>query len=187
MEKEEWRPIVSCMGYYEVSSIGRIRNVPRPTNGKGGSVYKKKQKICVLVPDSYGYIRKCLSINNKKIFLAVHRCVAEAFIPNPENKPCVNHINGIKNDNRVENLEWCTYSENSIHAFKTGLKVATRLEYESYSSNKKCVQMDSEFNVVNTFMSRRFASRATGIPHQNISYAINGKYEKAGGYYWGDE
>ena len=69
-----------------------------------------------------GYERVALSNNNQRKFFPVHRLVAIAFIPNPKNKPCINHKNGVKTDNRVENLEWCTYSENSLHAYATELE-----------------------------------------------------------------
>jgi len=92
---------------YEVSNLGNIRSYRIYKNGK-----LLKHRI------SNGYNRVMLNKKNKM----VHRLLAQAFIPNPENKPCINHINGIRNDNRVENLEWVTISENNKHAYDTGLK-----------------------------------------------------------------
>ena len=106
---EEWRVVKNNSNFY-ISSNGRIYN-------------KRTKRIIGKKPkDSSKYIRVNLYKNGKNNYFQLHRLVAEAFIPNPENKPFINHINGIKTDNRVENLEWCTKSENAIHAFKTGLE-----------------------------------------------------------------
>lgn len=89
---------------------------------KDGVVFSKKtNKHLKPRITKLGYARVALYNNNKPKDFSVHRLVAQAFIPNPENKPCINHINGIKTDNRVENLEWCTYSENTLHGYRTGL------------------------------------------------------------------
>lgn len=90
---------------------------------KEGRVWnsKGKEKSQHLSRDGYPCVM--LWKDNKGTFKTVHRFVAQAFIPNPENKPCVNHIDGDKANNKVENLEWVTYSENTIHAFETGLKI----------------------------------------------------------------
>lgn len=181
--EEFWKPILES-SKYEVSSLGNIRSIDKVSiNARTPNliIHGKVSKLCLTC---HGYYRKTIFVDGKKHNLMPHRAVAQAFIPNPENKPCVNHINGVKTDNRVENLEWCTYSENTIHAYATGLKFAKRQEYSSYVTNVGCIQLDSDGNIINTFISRRDASRITGIPHQNISYAINGKYKKAGGYFW---
>lgn len=113
-----------------VSNLGRVKSVTREhigTNGKLIVIYGIIRK-CNL--DFRGYPKVSLKKPTEKIkkTFSVHRLVAIAFIPNPDNKPEVNHINGIRNDNRVENLEWATHLENMQHAKRTGLFIncATR-------------------------------------------------------------
>ena len=105
MEEEIWKPIKEFEGYYEVSNIGRVRSLNYKRTGK--------EKILKNIEDYKGYLEVGLTKNGKRKQFKVHRLVAEAFIPNPENKPCIDHINTVKSDNRVENLRWVTYKENS--------------------------------------------------------------------------
>lgn len=100
--------------YYFISNLGNIKTV----NWKNTS----KESILKLTKDSKGYLKVGLMINGKLKTFRVHRLVAFAFIPNPENKSQINHINAIKTDNRVENLEWCTNRENSIHQRSLGIQ-----------------------------------------------------------------
>ena len=118
MTTEIWKPIPNCDGYF-VSSFGRFKNAEgeiKQPHGKAG--YKQ------------------INLRPYGVFY-VHRLVATAFIPNPENKSQVNHINGIKNDNHAENLEWVTASENIQHAYRTGLKVCTSEVRKAISNGLK--------------------------------------------------
>lgn len=117
-----WVPIVGYEGLYEVSSQGDVRSIDRLETTKGN--YLKKRRGVSLKPGKVrGYNRVSLCKNGCIKQISVHRLVAEAFIPNPDNKPCINHKNAIKSDNRVENLEWCTHSENTLHAIENGLYI----------------------------------------------------------------
>lgn len=126
MKQEQWLPLVDFEGLYEVSDQGRIRTVPREYSDNSGFIkvsYIRKVPLryLSLTPARCGYIMIGLSTHDKsKVKRMVHRLVANTFIPNPSNKKEVNHINGNKHDNRVENLEWCTPKENIQHSVKIG-------------------------------------------------------------------
>ena len=123
MIEELWKDIKDYEGMYKISNIGRVRSVERYVNSyksKNGKALRKG-KIKKQLPNQKGYMRVTLSKNNKSKTHTVHRLVAEHFIDSIENKLCVNHISGIKTDNRVCNLEWCTHQENMIHASNNGL------------------------------------------------------------------
>lgn len=119
--QEIWRNIAGYEGLYQVSNLGRVKSLPRMKINKLIGKHFVKEKIMKLHLSSSGYLSVGLTKNGKQVGYRVHRLVAQAFIPNLNNKEEVNHINGVKVDNRVENLEWCTSSENTIHAMRTGL------------------------------------------------------------------
>ncbi len=122
-----------------------------------------------------GYMRVCISIKNKERIVSVHRLVAIAYVPNPSNYPQVNHINGVKSDNRAENLEWCTGQQNQIHAVNTGLKKSgssvynAKLKGEDFGKIKK---LKSEG------LSQNKIAKIIGISSQCMSDFFSGKTYK---------
>lgn len=156
---------------------------------KNGNIFSKlsnkKRKIVTL---KSGYDTIVLRKNGKYFCKYIHRLIAENFIPNPENKPCVNHINGIKNDNRFENLEWNTISENMQHSYdflnrKASRKLLGRNGYLSPIGKPVC-QISPDGFFINEFGSIREASRKTLTPKSTILKCISNKTKYAGGYIW---
>ena len=144
-----------------------------------GEVYSLRKNRTISPKVNHdGYLRVQLWSANQCEFVAIHRLIAETFLPNPDNKPFVNHIDGDKANNTVENLEWCTQKENIAHAWKNGLS-----HRHLNTSGIAVRQIDSEKNIVGEFQSMMEAERVTEIPHSNISQSIlrNGT---AGGYRW---
>lgn len=124
---ETWKAIKGFEKQYEVSNIGNVRSIDRIVKHYvEGATRKYKGTPKNIRLNDKGYYRCNLKNDGKRFDFLVHRLVAEAFIPNIDNKPVINHKNGIKTDNRVENLEWCTVSENVIHATRTRL-IKTKL------------------------------------------------------------
>lgn len=116
MGKEEWKDIEWYEWLYHVSNTGNIKSL-YTVSVRRGVPYRKKEKVLKWLPDKDWYLSCLLYKERGKRRLKIHRLVAGAFIPNLENKPQVNHKNWIKTDNSVENLEWCTHSENQLHRF----------------------------------------------------------------------
>lgn len=185
--EEVWKPIVGYEGLYEISSLGNIASTRRKVANytKNGEKYFqiRNGKLLSIHDDGHGYMHTKLSKNGKRYNVKVHRLVAEAFIPNPTSLREVNHKNGNKKDNRVENLEWVSPSSNCLHAAyilcNTKPKPKAVICVETGKVYRSCMD----------------AQRDTGIFNNAISDAARLKEKKdrrgykyitqtAGGYHW---
>lgn len=182
---EEWRPVRGYKGYYEVSSLGRVRSLPRKTRF-GARTLVTKERILRPVA-SHGYLYVVLSKKNKHRQTAVHRLVADAFIPNYDNLPSVNHKDEDKSNNRVSNLEWCTPRYNNLYS--------NVHQYGVEACRIPVIQETKDGEFVARYSSIAEASRATGIRHSSIDACVIGRKIKdgkghyytprtAGGYKW---
>lgn len=144
--------------HYQVSSEGRVKSL---------------RKNIILKPsirsDGYKFLNVSGYLHRRT--WKVHQLVAKTFLPNPENKPCVNHKNGIKTDNRVENLEWCTYQENTIHAFRVLKRNPTRHFGEKNKSSKKVKCLKTGL----VYCSIRAAAASVGLNGCTLSAMLNGR------------
>lgn len=125
--KEIWKDIKNYEGLYQISNLGRVKSLKKYVNHSGNSKRVVNEKILKPVIDNTKYFVVSLWKDNKHTRPHIHRLVAETFISNLENKPHINHIDGNKLNNSVNNLEWCTPKENIIHAYKIGLNKNNRI------------------------------------------------------------
>lgn len=164
MKTETWKPITDYVGLYEVSSEGRVRNV------KTGKILKPKN-------NRRGYLFVGLHKNGAVKNRYIHRLVAQAFIPNPNKLPEVNHKDEIKANNNLDNLEWVSHRDNSNYG--------KRNERISKSMSKPIVQIDlSTGLIIKTYPSTTIATRVTGINYDTISRAARGIIKSAGRFGW---
>lgn len=181
-EYENWKDIVGYEGAYQVSNTGFVRSMDRVVVVKSISKYRqhirviKGRKLKFSVIQGYCHVILC-SHNRTKIF-KVHRLVAAAFIPNPDNKPQVNHIDAIKTNNHYENLEWCSSKENVNHAWSLKLRKPTyamkgvKGKFNPSSKKVKCISPDGTVVVYDSLTE---AAEKEKVSVSSISNNISGR------------
>ena len=143
---EIWKEITGYEGYFEVSNLGNFRSKDRIIKYKKDGLRKYPGKNLKTETIVEGYQRITLMKDGIKKRFMCHRIVAQEFIPNPQNKPFVNHINGNPKDNRVENLEWCTQEENEQHSIRT---LGKTMKGKTYPNKIKCVETNIIYDSMN--------------------------------------
>ena len=178
--EEVWKDIAGYEGLYQVSNFGRVKSLDREkSNGTGVYILKGKIKTA---NERRGYLGTQLYKNHKLKNVYVHRLVAEAFIPNTDGQETINHINGNKLDNRVENLEWVSNAENVKHAFQTGLNGTEHMR--NHKGSIPVAQYDKNMVLIGTYPSMMEAERQTHITNRSIALCCKGELHHAGGYIW---
>lgn len=175
--KKEWKEIKGYEGKYIVSNYGEIISLPRYKNNHSKKQYVEPKEIPTYTNSTNGYVYVALYKDGRMRNLRLHRLVAEAFVKRETNKNQINHIDGNKQNNRADNLEWCTSQENIRHAYNMGLK-------NNDKQKIKVNQYDLKGNLINSFNSISEASKITGYSMGSISLCLNDKRKTAYKYIW---
>lgn len=179
--QEVYKDIIGYEGYYQVSNLGNVKSVDRIVTNNGKRI-PRKGKVLSKGLSKYGYLTVVLSKNGVHKNYRVNRLVAEAFIPNPQQLPFVNHKNEEKTDNRVENLEWCDAVYN--HNYGTIKERISKSGRNCKTKSKKVVQMTLDGEVVAVFPSTMEVQRQLGFSNGNISNCCVGRVPHVYGFKW---
>ena len=172
---EEWKDIIGYEGLYKVSNLGNVKSVERILSN--GHKHKEKHLYTHLIN---GYVVVSLFKDGKQRNFKVYRLVAKSFIPNPENKPCVDHIDTNKENNKVENLKWVTYQENTDNP----LSSIRQKQAVSIAGTIKVSQYDKNWILLNIYPSAACAERMTGTNASSICSCCKGRRKTANGFIW---
>ena len=173
-EQEEWRNIKGFEGLYQVSNLGRVRSISRIVRAGKNKQRRVNGRVITPWKSKQGYLRINLGGRDKK---SIHRLVAEAFIPNPENYPEVNHKDEDKANNVASNLEWCNHSYNALYG--------TCQDRLRKHKNTPVEMIDKgTHEVLAVFESMKIAMQETGVNKVTISQVCRGKRRIGGGYIW---
>lgn len=179
---EEWRMCKGFEPFYEVSNTGKVRSIAVWSDKYQRIIKRKSPKEKRQETTHDGYNRVTLSHYGKHYHCAVHRLVAMAFIENPNNYPCINHKDENPSNNKVENLEWCTYKYNSNY----GTLPQRIKEWQTNSPirSKAVNQIDKDGNIIKSYPSQKEAERQTGVSADMIGRVCRGKAKTGGGFKW---
>ena len=182
LEGEEWRNVVGWEGYYMVSSYGRVASFGRYVKYYS---YTKWLDPCLKQQRMWknGYFSVTLKKNGKKICASVHRLVAIAFIPNPNNYPCIDHINDNQIDNRASNLQWCTHKMNNSKEHHRITESLSKKGKRLPSIQKPIVQLSTSGKLVRVYPSMTDAD-INGFQHSVIHRVIHNKLKTHRGFIW---
>ena len=190
MEQEIWKDIEGYEGKYQVSNCGRVKSLGRYIEKKGQSTaYLQERILSTRMLNGYKMVHLCS--NNKEKTFSVHRLIAIAFIPNPNNFPHIDHINTIRTDNRVENLRWVNRSMNMMNE----ITHKKRSEYWKEKTKKgkniwverkkrKVIALDENYNIVYKFNTINEAAKFINRNHANICVACKDIHKTCKGLHW---
>lgn len=171
LEGEEWRDVKDFEGWYQVSNMGRVKSLKRPCD--------PCDLILKAAIKEDGYLKVALYGGKAKgKNMLVHRLVAEAFIPNPDKLPLINHKDECKTNNVVSNLEWCTYRYNTLYSPSIGCTL------NRYDMSLPVLQFSKEGEFIKEYPSVAEAARQLGVSETSISYACRGKVKLSHGFAW---
>lgn len=194
---ELWKPLVGFEGYYEISTLGRVKSIKRIVYNSKGKQRTVHEKIIKPLINRHGYSSVSLYKNGVKTNVKIHRMVALTFIPNIENKPFIDHINTIRHDNRLENLKWATRIENAHNPITQSKMIGrnhasgetiilARNNKKSYGAERAVLQISINGDIINEFKSIREAGREFNNSSGAISSCCRKKknYKTVHGYIW---
>lgn len=175
---EIWKDIQGYEGLYQVSNLGQVKSLAKFK----GTNYKQfiAERIMKQKDNGFGYLTVGIRRSGKSTTTYIHRLVAQAFIPNPDNLPEVNHIDGNKLNNAADNLEWCDRAENERHAYKSGLKKVG----EGNVLSKKIAQYTLDGVLVKTYPNARFVKKELGYEDSVIRRCARRVIETVYGFKW---
>lgn len=177
MMEEVWKDIEGYEGKYQVSNLGRVRSLPRPKtsrNAHGEFTFTTKPKILKAFEQNGGYQRISFGKGKDKVAIFVHRLVAQAFIPNPDNLPHINHKDENPKNNRADNLEWCNAEYNNSYGN----------HIERCKRHQAVEQLTIDGQFIQRFNSIKEAAEATGCRATSIQGCCKGRFKSSLGYRW---